>query len=108
MKDVMDQIARLLDDGHIGYSRKQLDYDWWQIATDTLNINVYDGHGRPRPLITFNSAQNYCFLNLERDSIESIGSMENDEGMLILRVSTRAGHCMEFTLTKEDGYEGAE
>lgn len=108
MKRVVRQIARLLDDNHIGDERRRFSSDWWHITTDALTIDVYDGTGPHEPKITFNSGQNYCHLDLSQDSIESIGMVENDQGVPLLHVSTKAGHCVEFALIKKDEYERTE
>ena len=108
MKDVMDQIARLLADNHIDAIEKQLNDDWTWIATDLLYISG-PGKGPGRVTgITFATDHNYCILNLRQESIEDVGIVEDEEGRPRLFVALKSGHYFEFSLIKEDKDERVE
>lgn len=108
MKDVMNQIARLLADNHVEAIREQLSDDWSWIATDILSISgPGEGPGRTTG-ITFAADNNFCILNLRQESIEDVGIVEDEEGRPRLFVALKSGHYFEFSLIKEDKNEGTE
>lgn len=107
MKDVMDMIAKLLAISNVD-ATCELDNDWTWIKTDTVYINELHSAGPLSSSISFTYAQEGIHIMMRRDAINGVDVVVDEEERPRLHVSTKAGHCMEFALIKEDEDERVE
>lgn len=107
MKDVMDQIARLLAKNHVD-ATSESDGDWECIMTDTIYISELHSSGPLSPSIGILCEQDGFHISLRGDDIDDVDVVVDEEERPRLYVATKAGNYFEFALTKEEEHERAE